>query len=555
MTTFERRKRLLEALQKSPGLRVPELAEILGVSEGTIRNDLKALDEEGSITRVRGGATVGDGQQAGGISFTIRSKKNLSSKQTIARWAADLVEDGDSIFLDASTTVYALARALQNRNKLRVVTNGIEAAKVLAQNPTNTVILVGGILNLDGSSLSGPMSEELLENLHIQAAFVSCSGFTPEDGLTEVHIYEALLKEKAIHSANSVVALVDSSKFGKVDLTQFAQTGQITHLYTDDNLDQEWIERLKRTCLNYSLCSESGVSTFSPCAQENHHYRIGFANQSEQLPFAIDVRRGLERAAQHVGNIDLVLADNQLNPSTALKVAERFLTQGLDLIIEYQIDEHMGNRIMNIFRDANIPVISVDIPMVGATYFGVDNYRAGYIGGVALGKWVRDHWDGTYDQVVILEEPRAGAVPATRIRSQIEGFQSILGVVPEEKCLSLDCGNTREVSETAMLSALKKLQGAHRLAVVCFNDDAAMGALDAARKTGREQDIVIVGQGADRRVRTELAKSDSRIIGSTAYLPERYGEKLVELAIKILRGEPVPPAVYMQHEFIQGSHD
>lgn len=90
----------------------------------------------------------------------------------------------------------------------------------------------------------------------------------------------------------------------------------------------------------------------------------------------------------------------------------------------------------------------------------------------------------------------------------------------------------------------------HRFAVLCFNDDAAIGALRAARRLGREQDVVIAGQGADRRVRAELRQEESRIIGSTAYRPERYGEKLLELALRILNGESVPPAVYIDHVFI-----
>jgi ribose transport system substrate-binding protein len=106
------------------------------------------------------------------------------------------------------------------------------------------------------------------------------------------------------------------------------------------------------------------------------------------------------------------------------------------------------------------------------------------------------------------------------------------------------------VSEAQLTETLKHLPALHRLAVLCFNDDAAIGALAAARKLHRENDVIIVGQGADRRVREELKKTGSRIIGSTAYWPEQYGEKIIPLALKILRGEPVPPAVYLEHTFV-----
>lgn len=100
----------------------------------------------------------------------------------------------------------------------------------------------------------------------------------------------------------------------------------------------------------------------------------------------------------------------------------------------------------------------------------------------------------------------------------------------------------------------RRQRGGRRIAVVSFNDEAAFGALQAARRANREADIVIVGQGADRLVHAEIRDPASRLIGSTAYMPERYGEKLLELALKILNGESVSPAVYMDHVFIDAGN-
>ncbi len=267
------------------------------------------------------------------------------------------------------------------------------------------------------------------------------------------------------------------------------------------------------------------------------------------------MRRGLERAAHEAGNIDLIIADNQLNGDRAVEIAEQFVQQNLDLVIEYQIDARAGNRITDRFRQAGIPVIAVDIPMIGATFFGVDNYRSGYLAGAALGDWIQGVWDGQLDRLIVLEEPRAGALPGSRIQGMLEGVHSIIGEVPVDQRVTLNSGNTSEMSEAQLAEALKHLPGLHRLAVLCFNDDAAIGAQTAARKLHRENDVIIVGQGADRRVREELKKAGSRIIGSTAYWPEQYGERIIPLALRILRGEPVPPAVYMEHAFVSAATD
>jgi hypothetical protein len=149
-----------------------------------------------------------------------------------------------------------------------------------------------------------------------------------------------------------------------------------------------------------------------------------------------------------------------------------------------------------------------------------------------------------------LAEPRVGALPAARIQGQLAGLQEVLGPIPPDRLTELESGNTRDISEAHMAGALQLFKSAHKLAVICFNDDAALGALAAARAAGREKDVVIVGQGADRQVRTEIRRPHSRIIGSTAFRPEAYGEKLVALALKLLRGEPLPPATYIDHTFV-----
>ncbi len=550
MTTFERRQRLTEIILQQPGVRVPELARMLDVSEGTIRNDLRSLSQAGRLKRVRGGA-VADGQRPQSPAFTARARVSEEAKRRIARWAADLVEDGDTLLFDASTTVYYLADFLKDRRNLTVVTNGIEIARSLTQNPSNNVILLGGTMRADGNSVSGTLSHKLLEDLYIKTAFLSCTGITLEAGLMEVYLDEAQLKRKMIQVAKSVVALIDSSKFGKIDLTTFAALDQITHIFTDSDLDPQWIQQLQKYPAALTVCSDSTVTAYQPHGPETRHYRIGFANLTEDGPFYVDVRRGLERAAHEAGNIDLIIADNQLNGDRAVEIAERFVEQDLDLVIEYQIDAQAGNRIMDRYRQAGIPVIAVDIPMVGATFFGVDNYRAGYMAGAALGDWIQEAWGSQLDRLIVLEEPRAGALPGSRIQGMLEGVHSIIGEVPVDKRVTLNSGNTSEMSEAQLAEALKRLSGLHRLAVLCFNDDAAMGALAAARKLHRENDVMIVGQGADRRVREELKKADSHVIGSTAYWPEQYGEKIIPLALKILRGEPVPPAVYIDHAFIR----
>jgi DeoR/GlpR family transcriptional regulator of sugar metabolism len=112
------------------------------------------------------------------------------------------------------------------------------------------------VVNNDSSSVTGLLSEQIIADMHIERAFFSCSGFSIERGMTEVHFEEAQLKRKAIESSQKIIAMIDSSKIGKEDLTPFARPDQITHLFTDSALDEDWKTRLDQANISFTVCFE-----------------------------------------------------------------------------------------------------------------------------------------------------------------------------------------------------------------------------------------------------------------------------------------------------------
>ena len=260
MTIHERRQRVIQELKRVPGITIPQLSKLLDVSPGTIRNDIEALENEGLLRRVRGGAVLtqnldfSKSSLSGNLYFQSRIQHNLLAKRNIAFHVSKYIQDGDSIFLDASSTVYHMNQFLLEKMNLRIVTNCLESARILSRNPTHTVMLVGGIVRTDAESVIGPWAEQFLHGLNTKYACVSCSGFTPETGMSEVDIFEAQFRLKAIQCAGLVFALVDSSKFGEVDLTPSIQASQITHLYTDADLSAEWRFRLQAASIPFTIC-------------------------------------------------------------------------------------------------------------------------------------------------------------------------------------------------------------------------------------------------------------------------------------------------------------
>ncbi len=290
----------------------------------------------------------------------------------------------------------------------------------------------------------------------------------------------------------------------------------------------------------------------SECATQKERYKICFANLTEDIVFTKLVRESIENAAKATGRIDLVLADNKLDGATALNNANSFITQGCDGVVEFQTDEKFGNVIMSKFRAKNIPVIAIDIPMPGATFFGADNYKAGRLAGEALGEWVNANWGGSVDYILMLELPQSGPIPAARMQGMLEGLQdTITNKVPEENIFHLDSKNTQEEARRVVGDTLPKIPptAKHNVAMT-INDGTALGTIAAFEAANRRGDVKVIGQNADPSGWPEICKEDRVYYGSTAYFPEKYGDKIIPAMLELLECKPVPPSIYVDHVFV-----
>ena len=293
------------------------------------------------------------------------------------------------------------------------------------------------------------------------------------------------------------------------------------------------------------------VEAMAECATRKDNYKIGFANLTEDIVFTQLVREGIEEEAAKAGNIELVLADNKLDGATAMANADNFILQGVDGVIEFQTDEKFGNVMMDKFRAEGIPVIAIDIPMPGATFFGADNYRAGAMAGEAAAEWVNENWDGQVDAILVLELPQSGPIPAARMQGQVEGVQNnIANPVPDDMVFYLDSKNTQDEAFKVVSDVLPSIPDAEHVVAVNINEGTALGVIAAFEAAGRADQLITVSQGADPSGRVEMVKDGSRHIGSTGYFPEDYGTYLIPAIIDALECKPLPPAIYVDHQFI-----
>ncbi len=276
-------------------------------------------------------------------------------------------------------------------------------------------------------------------------------------------------------------------------------------------------------------------------------FRIGYAAQGQDSSFAAEVHRGLVQASQQE-MVELLTVNNRYNARIALKNAQHLVRERVDLVIEFQTDEAIAPEIAARYRKADIPVIAIDIPHPGTTYFGANNYEAGLIAGRCLGRWARDHWNGRVDEILLVDIVRAGALPAARTRGVVAGIREILRneIAP---VITVDGDGQFRTAMQRVRHYLRGSRATHVL-VGAANDPSALGAARAFQEAGRAGSCAIAGQNAEPDARAELREPRSPLIGSVAYFPEKYGEGLVRLALDILSHRRVPPAVFVHHELI-----
>jgi DeoR/GlpR family transcriptional regulator of sugar metabolism len=218
-----------------------------GVSAVTIRKDLLVLEGEGRVVRTHGGAITprGTGPEP---AFSIRERRQRDEKTRMGAAAAALVNDGESIVLDASTSAMSIARRLKDKrvwHGLTVVTNSIRIASELAGHQGITVLMLGGRVRWEALSVVGPLGDAVFRRVNVQKAFLGAAGFTLEAGLCDAMEEEAQIKRSMVNAARDVYAVVDHTKWGRIASATFCRTDRLTGVFADDEAPADMVATLR----------------------------------------------------------------------------------------------------------------------------------------------------------------------------------------------------------------------------------------------------------------------------------------------------------------------
>ena len=357
-------------------------------------------------------------------------------------------------------------------------------------------------------------------------------------------------KEKTpVRDAYLVKSVVHSSQL----LSAFRSSGEalpLRHVAERSGLPKSMAFRLLYTLERCGMIEKVGENLYRSSLRpfKQRLYRLGYAAQGTDYQFSKEVSAGLQRAAAGEG-VELICVDNRYNPKIAQRNADVLVREKVDLVIEFQTDEQVAPIVATKYREAGIPMIANEIPHPGAVYFGANNYEAGLIGGRYLGRWAKQHWHGAVDEIVLVALKRAGSLPQMRLTGMLVGMKEVCPQLESCRVTSIDGNGVLGDSFEAMRRHLRGSQS-RRILVGAINDPSALGALRAFQEAGRTSACAIMGQNASPEGRAELRQESTRLIGSVAYFPEKYGSEIIGVALDILHRRPVPPAVFVKHQLL-----
>jgi ribose transport system substrate-binding protein len=274
-------------------------------------------------------------------------------------------------------------------------------------------------------------------------------------------------------------------------------------------------------------------------------FRIGYASLGHNA-FSTAVSHGLRWAARE-RQLELIEFENNYSPKAALRNAELLVKERVDLAIEFQVYHRIAAQVSNLFQEAGIPVIALNIPQPGAVFFGVDNHKVGQIAGKKLLRIAQEEWNGEFDELILHDLELAGPVP----RLRLAGAQEVLrmGITNNWVTTRLD-SHGDFVRSFEMTRKHLQFTPKRRTLLTGVNERAVLGSLRAFEEFGRGNLCRAVSLGGAREACRELRQPNTQLVGCVGFFPERYGDKVLALALEILQYKSVSPAIYMPVQLI-----
>lgn len=568
----QRFQKILFVLKKRGTVSVNELSSMFGVSKVTVRGDLGELERQGLVIRKYGGAAlVPETPAATSDSGQAKLQRNMGAgvpgleSRAIARAAAQLVREGDVVFLDGSAESRLLAVLVAKMRNVVILTTSLAIAYKLSRSCDLPVYLSGGKVDPAGMTVSGASGNTVFSDFFITRAFFGAGGAASGTGFTDPSPEEAAVKRIVAQKAGEAIVLLLSSRWGSHSLAPFAALASVDVVVTDvdasagmtETLRREGVRVLKsdrggedpdvyRTFAQYRSCARDAIPyAFSPGKGK----RIAFANGNRSEPFCASVERSFlaQTALAGFSAEDILVLDNAYDPEDAVKNARSVIEWKADVFVDFNTDSRSNHLVGDLCRKSGLPVLSLEGQIPSAPFAGANNWRAGTLAGdfAAARICAKFGGFGNVDGVILLQLSTGGEAILLRTEGFAASLEAAFGEDAETKVIRLEGGNEYGSANSAMLSILGTLSSNGRYVLTSVNSESMQGALDALAGNGLWEAgrFVSVSHGCDELGTAQI--QGGAVDGAVDYHPERYGAHIVPMACALMQGQPVPPYEYV----------
>jgi len=282
--------------------------------------------------------------------------------------------------------------------------------------------------------------------------------------------------------------------------------------------------------------------------------KIGFANLIDAGDYMAWVKRGMEEAAAAHG-VELISVDNEADGTVAIRNADTLIAAGVDAVIWYMNDAAVNSQAKDMFDAAGIPVVAVDIIVSNAAgtapQIGGDNYKAGHIAGTGLGEYVMEHWGPDIDLYICNGTLSNAETNDQRNGGMRDGVRDAGVNLTDDLIVVIDGDDNMMESQRLVTDVLTANPDKKRILIANHQDDMTQGAFAAVEIAGRQDDVLIVGNGPFGSTFENMRRAERNFwVGSASFAPEQYGPIGIDLAIRLARGETVPQENFVQHVFL-----
>jgi DeoR/GlpR family transcriptional regulator of sugar metabolism/DNA-binding LacI/PurR family transcriptional regulator len=546
LSATQRRERILELIRGQKNVRTAALSARLEVSYTTIRSDLRTMERSGLIVRKHGSISPlagADEHFEVAVCDSFPPKVRILGKRALLR-----ISPGDTIYLGAGEIARYIASSLPPDANITVVSDDLDVLSLLRRRCYDSPLYVlPGRLRDDSSTIAVVHAQGFLSELHIDKAFLMIASYA--DRTYYMKSLETLSNAVEVSKSAATIYFVLESvmldKRGEYPFPFRNFREKVQEILIDDSVDQ--------SVVNYLFPRRDPVvvqgAEFSFKRSRRKKFRIGLLVNKDRGFFIQEVYNSiLDSVAAHE-NLSLEIHETDRGFYSTVRNADVLLNERPDLVINFSLCVESLSYIGDKYRSRGVRLMTIDLQDRESVYFGADNALAGALAAKHTIDYIQRQWNGRLDRIVVFTRHDIDPVTNLRVVSVVERIQEeICFSSPEPEIIEWDSPNETPTEE--LMKLLLDVPKNDKMLFITFHLPHILRSYELITQHRNAKDTLIVGQNFNEQVGELMRRPDSPILGCVHYSPERYGAKILEIALRMLNGEKVAPVNYTTHTWI-----